>query len=208
MRLGLLLVAAAALAGCTTGPPTVGEPVPVLADKAQEQAYRAVLERYSAQAQIYRQLDTYLFTGGTFQSWAFREARVRRDAAFKHMTQAEIDAALARERAEHETHNDFIFGIWVVDPAFDDFDRKGSMWRVALVLDDGEVLPVSVTRVARVTQDVRAIYPYMGQFWVKYRARFPKTRADGTPVIRPGTQQVKLVLASSVGRAELSAAAE
>ena len=203
-------VAALALAsiGCSSGPPTVGDPAPALTDVQAEKAYRALLTRYTGQDEIYRGFDTYLFAGATFQTWAFREARVMRQAAFKSMTKAEIEAALAKERSDHEQYNEFVFGTWVVDPTFDDFDRKNSAWRVALVTEDGEVLPSSVERVRRVNDSIRALYPYMGQFWAQYRAKFPKTREDGTPVIKPGTKTVKLVLASSFGVAEMTVSAE
>ncbi len=197
-----------ALAGCSSGPPTIGDPAPVLADQKVEQAYQALLGRYTGRAEIYSGFDTQLFAGATYQSWAFREARVMRQAAFRSMTDEEIAAHLAKEREVHQKHHEFILGTWVVEPRFDDFDKKDSVWRTALVVEGGEVLPIDIERVSRVTQDVRAIYPYMGTFWVQYRVKFPTTRADGTPVIPPGTKSVKLTLASPLGKAEMTTAAE
>lgn len=211
MRLSAVVVAVGALAtlgGCKGGPPTIGDPPPQLADDGAERAYRDVLTKYSAQAQIYSGLDTQLFTGATFQTWAFRQARVHRLAQFKSMTHTEVDAQLAAEKAEFDQFHVFTLGTWTQDPKFDDFDRKDSVWRIALVADGVEVLPVDVRRVRKVNQDTRAIYPYMGEFWVEYRAKFPKLRSDGTPVLPPGTRDVVLQLASTLGKAELRTAAE
>jgi hypothetical protein len=194
--------------GCVSGPPVVGDPAPQLADYDSEEKYLALLDHFTGKAEIYSGFDTQLFAGVTYQTWQFREARVKRLALFRSMTSSEIDAALSRERAEYEKYNVFVLGTWTVDSRFDDFDRRDSVWRIALVIDGEEVLPVDVVRVSRVTQDVRAIYPYMGSFWVQYRARFPRSRADGSPLIRPGTRRVKLVLASSLGKAEMFTSAE
>lgn len=203
-------VAALGLAssGCMTTPPTVGDPAPKVADAQAEAAYQDTLKRYSGTAQIYGGLDTHLFSGATFQTWPFREARVRRLALFKAMTQTEVEALLAKERAEWEQFHVFEFGAWTQDPKFDDFDRDNSIWRMAMVTEGVEVLPTDVERVARVDQNVRAIYPYMGQFWVAYRMKFPKTRPDGQPVIPAGTDRVLLRVSSTLGQAEMWSAAE
>lgn len=194
--------------GCASGPPSVGDPAPVLSDYVREEEYQALLNRFSGRAEIYSGFDTQLFAGVTYQTWAFREARVRRLAWFRGMTSTEVEKLLEKERAEHEKYNVFVLGTWTTDSRYDDFDRSDSVWRIALVVDGEEILPEDVARVSRVTQDVRAIYPYMGNFWVQYRARFPRFRPDGSPVIRPGTKKVKVVLASSLGRAEMSTSAE
>ena len=47
---------------------------------------------------------------------------------------------------------------------------------------------------------MRAIYPYMDDFWVGYAVRFPKAGPDGRPLVAPGAQKVLLRVASSLGR--------
>lgn len=202
------VVLAFVLAGCLTTPPTVGDPPPKVSDAQAEAAYRDILKRYTGTAQIYGGLDTHLFSGATFQTWPFREARVRRLGMFKSMTATEIDALLAAERTDWEQFHVFEFGAWTQDPKFDDFDRDNSIWRMAMVIDGVEVLPTDVQRVARVDQNIRAIYPYMGQFWVAYRMKFPKSRPDGQPVIPAGTDRVLLRVSSTLGQAEMWSAAE
>lgn len=195
-------------AGCKSGPPTFGDPAPKLQDGTAESAYRDLLKRYSGTAEVYSNFDTHLFTGGTFQTWPFREARVRRMAQFLAMTPAEIEQRLLEERADWEQHYVFDLGTWTQDPKYDDFDTKKSIWRIALVTGRGEVLPTEIKRVQRVDHNLRALYPYMGMFWVHYRVKFPKTLADGTPVVPKGTEEVMLRVASTLGKAELRTAAE
>lgn len=207
-RAALILVCALAGLGCQTTPPTIGDPPPKLEDASAERLYREILERYSDTGEVYAGFDTHLFAGATYQSWAFREAKVKRLAQFKAMTEPEIAAMLAEERAEWEQFHVFDFGAWAQDPKFDDFDTKRSIWRIAMVTQNVEVLPTDVARVAKVDQNIRAVYPYMGQFWVLYEVKFPKTKEDGTPVIAPGAQGLLLRVASTLGRAELKTQVE
>ncbi|MBX5480225.1 MAG: hypothetical protein IRZ16_00020 [Myxococcaceae bacterium] len=197
-----------ALCGCKAGPPTIGDPPPTLADAEAERAYQALLQKYTGTGEVYQELDTHLFAGATFQAWPFREARVQRMAKFQVMTSEEVQARLGREREEWEKFHVFELGTWTQNPKFDDFDSPKSIWRIALVTGRGELLPVSVERVERVDQNVRALYPYMGMFWVHYRVKFPRTFPDGSPAIPPGTDHVTLRIASTLGRTDLRTGAE
>ncbi len=204
----LLAACALALGACKSGPPTLGDPPPKLDDSKAESAYRDILGRHTGTGEIYSGFSTQLFAGATYQSWPFREARVRRVAQFKGMGQEEVAAELAKERADWEQFHEFELGAWTRDRQFDDFDKKNSVWRIALSTGQVELLPVEVSRVSKVNQDVRALYPYMGEFWVRYRVRFPKTSADGQPLVPPGTRELTLRLGSTLGQAELRTGAE
>ncbi len=194
-----------AVASCVSArPPSVGEPPPALSDGAAEAAYDATLRRYTDESAVYDGFDTRLFAAATFQSRAFVEARVRRRGAFQAQTEAELQAELARELANLEEAHEVFLGVHLNDPRYDDFDRKGSIWRVVLVGPSGEVKPSSIERVGRANLDLRAIYPYMGSFWVGYRLRFPRRLESGALTVPPGTERVVLRIASALGRAELS----
>lgn len=201
-------VAAAGSSACRSAPPTIGDPPPTLEDAEAERAYREILDRYTGRAEVYSGFDTQMFAGATYQSWPFREARVKRVARFQKMTAQEVEALLKEERADWEKFHVFALGAWTQDPRFDDFDRKDTVWRIAMVTESGEVVPAQVEREKRVDQDVRAIYPYMGLFWVKYRVAFPRNGTGGSEVVPQGTKQVTLRLASTLGRADLKAAGE
>lgn len=206
LRVAALLGALAS--GCVTTPPTVGNEPPALKDEAAEKAYREVLARYSGRAEIYQGFDTRLFAAATFQAPGFREARVRRRAEFQHIPAPRVEELLAEERAEAAQAHTFFLGIHANDPQFDDFDRRNTIWRMALLTTAGEARPTSVRRVGRTNLDLRAIYPYMGTFWVGYRVDFPTTFPDGTPVLPEGAERVTLRLASTLGTADLEMAAK
>lgn len=192
------------LAGCATVPPTIGDPAPQLVDRRKEQAYQEILERYTDRAEVYDGFDTRLFAGTTFQTTAFREARVQRLAEFKLLPPQRVEELLAEERAEVARFNEFFLGVHVNDSRFEDFARgKQSIWRLVMLTPLGEAEPVSVERIGRANLDMRAMYPYLGVFWVAYRVRFPKVQQDGTPIIPESASHVTLRLASTLGRAEL-----
>ncbi|MEN9797503.1 MAG: hypothetical protein RL653_1199 [Pseudomonadota bacterium] len=196
---------AAALPGCALVPPRVGEPPPVLADADAERAYRAVLEASSARAEIYAGLDSRAFVGMTWQSAAFREARTRREAAFGNWPAGALQAALERERAVAGSSEEFLLGVHVEDRRYDDFDRPGSAWRLVLEGPGGvEVMPSSVERVGRVGLPLRALYPYLGEFWVAYRVRFPARDEAGRAVLQDAGRGFTVKLGSALGQAKLA----
>src|SRR5215471_3864618 len=140
-RFGCRFSVLAALCGCAFKPPMAGETGPTLKNPSAESAYEAAIATYSDRAEIYDRLNTRLFTAATYQSWTFREARVQRMALFQHQTPEEVLKNLAVERAQFDESHEFFFGVHVNELRFDDFDRKNSIWRMALVTDVGEVLP-------------------------------------------------------------------
>lgn len=206
-RLALL---ALVLAACTTTkgnsldthpPPQLGDPAPRAEDDRAEEAYQDLLARYSQHVEIYSGLvageDTRLFAAATFQSPPFREARIRRWGAFRAEPAAQVEKEIADEKAEADKFDDFFMGVQVVDYRYDDFDRHNSIWRIALVGDGTEVTPVLIERKGRATLDVRAMYPYMGEFWSGYHIRFPKlTQGRG--------EHLTLRVASALGRMEMT----
>jgi len=196
----LSLPCALALAACATARiPRVGtEPPPAEADQALESAYQQTLERYTRSQAVYDYLDTRLFVHATWESTPFMEARVKRFGRFRAMPPEEERAAMEAERQRLRDVTEFHLAVHANDPKMDDFDRPGSMWRIALVVDGRELAPVLIERIGRASTDQRSIYSYMESFWVGYRVRFPKA------VSGPMTLKV----ASSAGKAELTFPAE
>jgi hypothetical protein len=201
-RPGSYVVLALLAAACTSGPPRVGVPAPGLDDAQAEASYRDVLKRSTASAELYSLFDTRGFFAATLQTPAFREARARREAAFRSETPEELGARLSRERAEEAEAHAWFVGVNVPNPAYQDLNRKSGAWRVAMVTPAGEVLPLDIERVGRSSLDLRALYPYLDTFWVGYRVRFPR-EVEGRPVIPPGTTEVALEIAGVPGKARL-----
>ncbi|HME91865.1 MAG TPA: hypothetical protein VKE49_10600, partial [Myxococcaceae bacterium] len=117
--------------------PRVGEPGPSVPNESAEREYQATLERYSDHAEVYDLLDTRVFTAMTYQSWRFREARVQRVALFRVYPRDVVEQNLAAERATFDSFHEFFFGVYSTSFRYDDFDRKDSIWRIALVTESG-----------------------------------------------------------------------
>ena len=197
---GLLLALGAA--GCASTPPAIGEPGAELPDRRAEAQYRAVLERVSDHREVYDGLDTRFFAAATYQSVDFREARVRRQAHFQTWPEPKLEQVLAQERAEAAQVHEVVLGVNIVERRFDDLDSKGTIWRLSLVTDQGEVTPIAIRRVGRANADMRAYYPYLGDFWTMYTVRFPLGVA-GRPLVGPETRTLVFRLSSTQGQVEM-----
>jgi hypothetical protein len=207
MRLGVALVLVLG-AGCSNlPPPMVGDPGPQLGESTADAEYRALVDRYSAQKQVFSGFDTILFGGVTYESPAFREGRIRRKDAFQLQPPEKLEKDLQVERAEAAQYYEFMLGAYVQNPRFDDFDLKDSIWHIGLVTPVGEAVPVQIQRVGKANVNTRAYYPYMGDFWTVYRVRFPRTLGS-QPLVTPEMRTFTFVLASSVGRAEFKLPAQ
>ncbi len=197
---GLLLLLGTA--GCAMTPPAIGEPGAELADPKAEASYRTALARATEHREVYEGLDTKLYCAATYQSPEFREARVRRQAQFQTWPAEKLDRELARERTDAAEVHEIVFGVSMVDRRFDDFDSNKTIWRLSLVTDQGEVTPVGLRRVGRANQDLRAYYPYLGDFWTMYIVRFPVAVA-GKPLVGPATQALVFRMSSTQGQVEM-----
>ena len=203
MRVAALVLVVVAC-GCAGAPPAIGEPGPELTDARAEQSYQAALARVTEHREVYSGLDTRLYCAATYQSPEFREARTRRQAMFQTWPEPKLDDALARERADAAQVHEVVFGVSIVDRRFDDFDSKSSIWRLSLATDQGEVVPLAIKRVGRANQDMRAYYPYMGDFWTMYTVRFPRTTATGQPLVAATTKALLFRMSSTQGQVEMA----
>jgi len=189
--------------GCVMHPPSVGERGPQASNEAAEAAYEATIAKFTERGESYNQLDDRIFCAATYQSWAFREARVQRLASFQSRSPEQVLNNLDQERAAYDGYYEFFFGAHVSDFHFNDFDRPDSIWRLALIADSSQAQPLLIQRVGRADLNMRAIYPYMDEFWVGYWVRFPRNASNGSPLLTPGTTRFKLRVASSLGRVDM-----
>ncbi|GMU61493.1 MAG: hypothetical protein AMXMBFR34_32560 [Myxococcaceae bacterium] len=191
------------LGGCANAriPRVGGDPPPSESDPKLEAEYQTVLERFTRSQAVYDNLDTNVFFHATWQSPAFVEARLARDARFRAIPAGEAAKNLAAEQKRLADAVEFHLAVHANDYKFEDFNRADSMWRLALVVDGKEVTPTEVSRLGRTTSPMRSIYSYMEPFWVGYRVRFPKVE------IAPGST-FTFRLASALGKADLAYTAD
>ncbi|HZJ54949.1 MAG TPA: hypothetical protein VFD38_12485 [Myxococcaceae bacterium] len=202
MRAAALLLVLG-VGGCAAVPPAIGEPGAEAPDRKAEASYQAALARVTDHREVYSGIDTQLFCAATYQSAEFREARVRRQALFQTWPEAKLDEVLAREQAEAAQVHELVLGVSIVDRRFDDFDSKSTIWRLSLASDQGEVTPLAIRRVGRANQDMRAYYPYLGDFWTMYTVRFP-IAVLGRPLVAASTRALVFRMSSTQGQVEMA----
>lgn len=111
-----------------------------------------------------------------------REARATRLGDWLAWTPAELDRRLAEERAEAAKGEEFVLSFYTADEKANDLDAPKSTWRVAVVVDGINVLPLDIEAV-KLDRTIYALYPLVGPFDTVYRVRFPPT-PDGPLVGR------------------------
>jgi len=126
-----------------------------------------------------------------------REARAQRLAEWLGWTPAELEARLAKERAEAAEGEDFVVSFYTADSAANDLDAVTSIWRLALQLDQKDVLAAKVTSLEK-DATLQELFPYVGPFEVVYLVRFPRL-PEGDLAGRPFV----LLLASAFGQLPL-----
>jgi hypothetical protein len=159
------LAAAVALCGCSHLPRS---PTP----STFEGDWATKRDAESRRAYLYDGLDHRATATATHLSLAVREARARRLAEWLGWTPAELDARLAKERAEAAASEEFVVAIFTADPRRNDLDAPRSDWRVALKVEGADLLPRRVTSIDR-TSEVLGLYPYVGPFDIVYRVIVP-----------------------------------
>lgn len=130
-------------------------------------------------------------------SLAVREARARRLAEWLGWTQAELEQALAKERAEAAAGEEFLVSFYTVDRFANTLGAVDTIWRVALVVDGADVLPTKI-RLLDSDQTTRHLFPMVGPFDLLYRVSFPLPPGgalEGRPFL--------LRIASGIGRIDV-----
>jgi hypothetical protein len=138
----------------------------------------------------------------TFKSPEWRAARIARDVKYAHMSDAAATDLVAKEQAALADHYEVELLVTTWERRENDLDRgERSVWRVALVDDDGtEVAPIEIVRDKRPREILLADFPEFGDFAVAYIAKFPKK----TDLFRPGARKIGLHMWSARGGVELS----
>lgn len=185
------LLALAVLAGCATTTPKVQlaeawpETVTDYGDAYNKWTRHANhMEEWVQIIDAYATLESTEFRAAQAHEWA-RRALLPEDDAAKYAAAERADAAeawqveLVVSTAKYEWND------------FRKLKAGHSMWRVALVGDDGrEVLPISIVEDKREREAIRAWFPGMTPFHSAYVIRFPKLGSDGKPLVHDGARLV------------------
>ena len=198
------LVAAAALmlAGCAGTPTRVSLGEPAAAPKADD--YVGELKKWTRHAQIRSDFDEALDVNATLRSPEFREAYAAKYIEIYRIpaeSQARVRGELIADGADtYELHVE----TSTHDYNLNDLTSAKSVWRVSLLDDEQhEVTPLSVTSIKSRRQLDLTFYPYADIFSRGWTIRFPRARADGTPLVGADTKSLTLRFAGPQGSADL-----
>jgi hypothetical protein len=171
----------------------------------QASDYESAHARWTRRNTIHSGLDHVMTVAATALSPDFRAAYAAERARRLDMSAEERDALLAAEKATSDGAIEFEVLLATNKPDWNDLGKyPRSMWRIALVGDDGrEVLPTSILPDKRVRAEVESWYSDLGPFYKPYIVSFPRVAADGKPILSPGTKVMRLELASAVGKTSL-----
>jgi hypothetical protein len=123
-------------------------------------------------AQLYDRLDHRATATATYLAPAVRDARAKRLGEWLSWTPEELAARLATERAEAGQYDEFLISFYTANSRENDLDSRSSIWRVALELDEGELLPQKIVAVDADATLVN-LFPFVGAFDTVYLVRFP-----------------------------------
>ncbi|HEX9241357.1 MAG TPA: hypothetical protein VF875_02840 [Anaeromyxobacter sp.] len=184
------LAALVALAGCKH---LQRQPDP----QTTEGEWAKARDRATRRALLYDGLNHRATVTATLLTPAVREARARRLGEWLGWTQAELDARLAQERNEAAEGEELFLSFYTSDPHENDLDAVRPVWRVAVKLDDTDVVARRMTGVDR-DANTLSLFPYVGPFDVVYRVLFPP--APGGSL---ADREFRVEVASGEGRLSL-----
>jgi hypothetical protein len=203
LALAFLAAGYAALApGCALHGPAVSLAPPVERFAATD--YDRVRGRWTRGEGVIKGLDTTLQVNATMLAPELIAAQVPFQAHLFKLSAEEREKL--RATLEHDWSSSFPFFVAAATShwRWNDFERKQSVWHIALVNSSGEeVAPSSVVAFSEITPTITSLYPYTGLFARAYVLRFPKQLPDGRPLAPPGTHRLTLRFAGPLGIAEL-----
>jgi hypothetical protein len=137
-------------------------------------------DQFTRRGKVYDILDDKAFAVALYEPMRVRKGRVDRLAEWRALTPEEKQALLLKEEAEAAAEEDFLLAFYTGNRSDNDLDSKKSVWRVALVVGEVNVLPARI-EVVRHDTTLRKLYPFIGDFDTVYRIRFPVWRGP-TPL--------------------------
>jgi hypothetical protein len=146
-------------------------------------------------------LENILTARATYLSPAFRDVYVERMAADLEMTAAEKEKLRAEETAGAEKGHEFYVTLMSGVEDCDDLTPDEGPWRIRLKDDRGrEVEPLSIEEIERPSVSDRKYFDFDPDSRKAYRLVFPKTAADGSPILTGSTRFFELAFAAAFGK--------
>jgi len=167
--------------------------------------YKAALTNWSREARIYRGLDVELIATATFKSSKFRDAYSNEYARAYKLTGSEKTKVLKDQKNAVLAYNDFLLAAYVPDKKLNDFHKKDSIWKIYLTAGKGGLTaPLEIRKIKKVDAVTIHFFPYITPWKSVYLVRFPAiSPAAGKALIDSGAENIKLIITSVLGSAEM-----
>ncbi|RLB86927.1 MAG: hypothetical protein DRH15_00245 [Deltaproteobacteria bacterium] len=175
------------------------------AERYQSNHYEKSCKAWSREARIHKGLEVRLIVSATFKSEQFRRSYTEEYARAYRLTPEEKRNFLKDQLQSSKRWHEFVMAIFVPEKKWDDFSKTRSMWRLYLVNDENErVSPLEVRKVKRGDAVTSYFFPYIPPWKCTYVVRFPsRVPGTGSPIIKERTRDIKLIITSILGTAEM-----
>ena len=190
------------LAGCGGAPLHVSLAEPSPPPTAND--YVDQVKLWTRHAHLRNDFDAALDVDATLRSPQFRAAYAEKYIQIYRIgpeNQARIRGELISDGADsYEFHVETV----THDYALNDLTSAKTIWRVTLIDDQAhEVVPGSVVGIKERLPLDNLFYPYTTIFSRGWVLRFPRARADGTPLVGGATRSLTLRFAGPQGSVDL-----
>lgn len=169
-------------------------------------AYTRVFTHWTRHAKIIKleRLDTTIRVHSTCLSPDFIAAYVARYEHLFKLPRRERNRISKEMNDTWKESYAFTVAAATTDHRWNDFDKKQSIWRIALINDlQQQVAPMEITAEKINTVTIKEMFPYVQDFYRFYRIRFPRKLSDGTELIRKDTRYIAIRFAGPLGKTEL-----
>lgn len=189
------------LGGCASAKPAQQKAAP---EKPRED-YSEVLNRWTRSAKVYAGVESRLYISATYKNLEYRKAYVDLYARSYVLDEAAKKAMLDREKEIDEQYNEFFVAAFTPAEQWNDFDAKGSVWKIFLEDSAGNrLVPISVKKVNSYDPVIRELFPYWDPWSYGYVVKFPKySESASEPIPGKGTKSLRLVATGILGEGEL-----
>jgi hypothetical protein len=189
-------------AGCASTPIVVslGEPSPPPTAKD----YVNELKKWTRHAHLRNDFDQALDIDATLRSPEFREAYAAKYIELYRIGEENKAHTRGEMLADGADSYEFHVETATHDYALNDLTSAKTIWRVTLIDDQGhEVTPARVVGLKERRALDQEFYPYGNIFSRGWTVRFPRARADGTPLVGSDTKSLTMRVAGPQGSIDL-----
>lgn len=175
------------------------------ADPYHTHTYKKVCDQWSREARLHRGFEVPLIVSATLKSADFRRAYADEYAEAYQLTPEAKKRFIEDQTKAGRLGHEFVMAAFLPETKWDDFHKANSMWKLLLLNDDDErVAPVEVRKVKGQDAVMSHFFSYITPWKSVYVVRFPCNLPEtNRPIIGDNTKEIRLIITSVLGTAEM-----